>query len=1186
MKKLYITIGLVLTGALAFGQVNYQSLSGFGTNLYDINDSGNGVLGNGYYNFATNTTQVVESGVMQTQAINNDGNICGKMDDGTGNYVPAVRINGVWTLLPGIPNNVTIIGISENSKYIVGQTPTLYTTEDPKSEGFIYNRETATYKRFSDHRDLYEYGMCTGVNNNGIAVGRVDDIAPGTQNMPAYFKEDGTITLIGTGLGQARAINDNNEIVGQLNSKPMYYKIGDAAPVIYSIPAEMETGIFWGISNNGVMVGNFVAYSDVFWDYVNYPAIYHSSLGDKPVYLKNFLATQNITLDDFYGYGSSVSANGKYIAGAGINAFASGWSVFLDNVFDTAKPIKVTGSNKDGIPYTDYETLAAAFADLNIYGVGAGGVTVNVPAEYTETAPSGGFNLGSETLNATLSESTPLTIQKSGSGANPVLTANTGIGNADTVVALKGVDYVTIDSIDLQANFTNIDNTTVMTEYGYGLFNLSDTDGCQHNMIKNCTITIPDTKAAIDNEAGIVAYASIYNNITGGTVGVSPIATGTHSYNKIYGNTIKNTTSNGIQFNGINPTYPGVGNDIGGDSAATGNIIDGFGYALWKNDGTADTYSLQNQATGITLLYQNNVNVSYNSMTTANNYTPAEGKLFAYNVMGISLGTSGTGFTITAENNTIALSPMSGYSVVRGISCGAPAATLTTNYNTIDIDLSHKYNNGNTSNVHGINAAIGIGNFTAEHNAVSISGNGVTVNGIYTNARGGINITDNTISGLSAVTTAYGLNLAGTGTTANILRNKIYDFQLASTGTAAHGIYISSFSSSNSTVNIFNNFIGNLNAPAANGAAVSLSGIYIDYFANIGNKYNVYHNSIYLNSTSTGTDFNSTGIYQTYDADAANGALDLRNNIIVNLSQAKGSGYATAFRRNAAIDLNNYAETSNNNDFYVDAAGAANNKIYYDGTTAYDFAGFQGVVGARETNSLNVNPAFVDSSTSDFHLSVCSSDLNGKGTPITSVTTDIDGDARDASTPDIGADEYTPTAAAGITALSSPADAATGVSTSPLLSWPAASGATGYKLYIGTASGATDVKNGEDVGNVTTYNLSGLADNTTYYVKVSSYNACNADTAGSETSFTTGSTMAVSDLSKTNISIYPNPAKDILYISGAKAKSTEIYNLAGQKVSSAKVSNGKVDVSVLAKGTYILKVEAEGKVQNLKFIKE
>ncbi|KIA89373.1 T9SS type A sorting domain-containing protein [Kaistella jeonii] len=82
------------------------------------------------------------------------------------------------------------------------------------------------------------------------------------------------------------------------------------------------------------------------------------------------------------------------------------------------------------------------------------------------------------------------------------------------------------------------------------------------------------------------------------------------------------------------------------------------------------------------------------------------------------------------------------------------------------------------------------------------------------------------------------------------------------------------------------------------------------------------------------------------------------------------------------------------------------------------------------------------------------------------------------------------------------------------------------------------------------------------------------------------STLATQNWSKTQITIAPNPVKESLTIFGGKIDSVEIYSLTGQKMKDLKIVNGKADVSYLSKGVYILKVVAEGKKQNIKFIKE
>ncbi|MGC4127959.1 MAG: GEVED domain-containing protein [Bergeyella sp.] len=769
-----------------------------------------------------------------------------------------------------------------------------------------------------------------------------------------------------------------------------------------------------------------------------------------------------------------------------------------------AASAQVTGTKTIG---TDYPTLADAFTALNTDGVGAGGATINIPAGYTETAPSGGFNLGSTVLNASLSSGNPLVIQKDGSGTNPLLKANTGLGTGDAVVALKGVDYVTFDGIDLEANISNADagTATVLTEYGFGLFNLVAADGCQYNTIKNSTVTFPVLKAAANNSVGVYAVPSSYSNGTLTTVTLAN-ATGTHSNNKIYANTIKNPYYAGIYFSSsTTATYFGTGNDIGGSSAETGNVIEGFGGARWA---TATTATVSGTGNGIVAQYQANANVSYNTITSANGYDGNIGETFNTTAYGIFL--NGAGSTITANNNTITMAPMSYSSAttVTGIHC-ATATNLTANNNVVTIDIPDQFN-GNTPTIYGINGAVTTGTFTATGNTVKSSGLGIRANvgyGISTTSTKTINITDNIITGLKAVNTIYSLNLGATGITANILRNKVSDLTTTSTtGGTVHGIYVT-VNTANSVVNIINNVIGDLRTPAANATGVSLSGIYF-YAGTNATKYNVYYNSIYLNGTSTGTNFNSTGIYHVANATAANATLDLRNNIIVNLSTPNGTGRATALRRSAA-ELANYATTSNNNDFYV--AANTNSSVYYDGTNAETLAAFQTRVTDREVNSLSLNPVFLSTSGSSANflkineIHASNQALDNKGAAVDGVTTDYAGATRNTTTPDMGAYEFTyaaPTAAPDCTTIISPVNLATNVASGTVtISWNPAANSAGYKVYIGTTSGGTDVANGTVTTNTSYSFASGPF--IKYYVKVVPTNDAGDASGCTEIEFTT-----------------------------------------------------------------------------------
>jgi hypothetical protein len=89
------------------------------------------------------------------------------------------------------------------------------------------------------------------------------------------------------------------------------------------------------------------------------------------------------------------------------------------------------------------------------------------------------------------------------------------------------------------------------------------------------------------------------------------------------------------------------------------------------------------------------------------------------------------------------------------------------------------------------------------------------------------------------------------------------------------------------------------------------------------------------------------------------------------------------------------------------------------------------------------------------------------------------------------------------TTILSPNNGATNISVSPIINWSSVNGATGYRLTVGTTSGGTQILNNVNVGNVTTYNLSNLQNNITYFVKVVPYNSFGNAINCSQTSFTT-----------------------------------------------------------------------------------
>ena len=482
------------------------------------------------------------------------------------------------------------------------------------------------------------------------------------------------------------------------------------------------------------------------------------------------------------------------------------------------------------IPGT-YATIAAAIADLNSQGVGSGGVIFNISSGYTETITA--------SLNVTASGtlSNPIIFQKSGSGANPLITAYVGTATPssaapDGIWNFQGSDYVTIDGVDLiDMNTTNPETM----EYGYGLFKNTVTDGCQNITIRNCVITLnrvnnaSGTAPMVEGSVGILV---INSTPTAATTALVPTdISGTNSYNKFYSNIVQNCNY-GIVLYGYADVTPftlgDTGNDIGGSSLSSGNNILNFG-------GGGST----NPAAGIRAVNQWGINISYNTINNNNG-------------SGVNHATTLRG--IFAQSGT--------------------SASANINYNNVTIN-----GGATTSSIYGIDNGIGS---TAASNTININNNIVT--GSYTTATSGIfyginnsstaatlNIISNTVSRISSPGTGalYGINCGSPGVL-NVNNNSIKS--LNKTGKAL--IYAINITTPFTSSNAQNNTIDSIsNTAAANTSTIA--GIYSPSTALIEN----YSNNIFSNFSSTGT----ATIY-AIRIGSANGNKTLQNNQIYNFS--------------------------------------------------------------------------------------------------------------------------------------------------------------------------------------------------------------------------------------------------------------------------------------------------------------
>ncbi|MCX6256518.1 MAG: GEVED domain-containing protein [Bacteroidia bacterium] len=173
---------------------------------------------------------------------------------------------------------------------------------------------------------------------------------------------------------------------------------------------------------------------------------------------------------------------------------------------------------------------------------------------------------------------------------------------------------------------------------------------------------------------------------------------------------------------------------------------------------------------------------------------------------------------------------------------------------------------------------------------------------------------------------------------------------------------------STSTARVYNNFI-------SCASTLPNEAIYAYY-----SPYSIYdYNTINMITPSTTT-------YSIYVLNTA-GTVDIRNNIFAN----PGGGYAIYSSSHTGV-------TSDYNDFYTSGTTLG----YWTSATA-TLANWQTQTG-QDAHSISLYPIFL----SPTNLHTFDNAVNNLGTPIAGITTDIDGETRSTTTPDLGADEFTP----------------------------------------------------------------------------------------------------------------------------------------------------------------------------------
>ena len=309
-------------------------------------------------------------------------------------------------------------------------------------------------------------------------------------------------------------------------------------------------------------------------------------------------------------------------------------------------------------------------------------------------------------------------------------------------------------------------------------------------------------------------------------------------------------------------------------------------------------------------------------------------------------------------------------------------------------------------------------------------------------ATGGIKAT---ISNNHFEGTYYGIYLAGSGTSTT---EKFTDVTIENNTIEAwgssynYGISIRYLNPpSTNRAKVRNNMIS-LNTTSTTG---SLYGIYPYHCANV----DMHHNSIAANG---GSLTNSRLIYLNFSTSTSYftpGGNDLSNNSVANLNGGK-----VVIGQTAAAGAATYCTTSNN--------------LFYTTNTTPHTNFTPG------TSDITGDPMYVNPLT-DLHAQ--GQDADNAGTPV-GLATDIDGDTRSTTTPDIGADEY-----AYVSQCFAPSSVTTSnvTATSFDASWSSANTPIGYHARAWAAGTTTYIYSS---GTGSTASFSGLMANTSYSVEV------------------------------------------------------------------------------------------------------
>ncbi len=835
----------------------------------------------------------------------------------------------------------------------------------------------------------------------------------------------GTYTIPGSYATVAAAISDLNSL-----------GVCGTSPVIFNIAAGYTETIPAGGYTINITGGQPTAAGPVIFQ--------RNGAGSNPILSSNTATGSGLIS------GASVGVNGDAFIKIVGTDYISFKNIDLTENYTGASAVErmeygflfVRGSSTDGCKNDTLSGCVINMQRINLVSCGISSLNINAAGTTTSPTTTDGrhenINIQGCTVNNTLvgmyfagyAASTPYDLYdhsyKIGTITGNTLTNIGSGGGAVTTSTLYGIYAIYQDSMKILNNTINV-STGLNNQTHYGIFTSTGTNSSvdiTNNTVCDTadgTVVSSSQQAAIYNTFGASGTDNIVN-ITNNTVRwcryfntssstVYYIANlGAAFIQNITGNTVDSNTVGGQSFSTATSTQYGIyvsasNTDVNSVTNISGNTVRNL-TRTQSVAGTGTCYGLYIRSCCMTEKEFNKSAYNFYNATTTSTLAgiycfPSANTLNVYgntvrDLRKLEGATTAPIYALYWSQST----PIQ--------NCYNNQVYNIYNYSTTATGVIYGiYNFGSPPNVGGYESVYGNSVHDVTHFGTTVA-TGLFFVGIYDGAgtTGGCDKSfhDNTVYN---VTTNYGqtgglyFNYADT---AYIYNNRVYNLR-NTTGVGntpqTYGILMTN-TVLTSVYNVYNNYVSELYADA-NPTFPGVLGIWQNNTS--AGKY--YYNTIYLDGTSTGTNFGTMGLYLA----GATTQADLRNNIIINKSIYTGTGGTIALYRGES-GLTYYDALSNNNNLYA-GTPSASNLIYLDlVNSSQTISDFKTLMAPRDNNSFSENSPLLNTTTHPYNLhmsTVIPTYCESGGTPITSpfpVTTDYDGNTRNVTTPDVGADEF------------------------------------------------------------------------------------------------------------------------------------------------------------------------------------